>query len=137
MTPILRPFLDEAIESLNVWLNNDRKVIICSELVYECFNNVPQPGYEVEVAGVDPDVVSTGLLQRQNLAPAMTMETADGDFAKSVASFLATFRLRKEDTSASAYVEPRAVPAFVTPRDLATSPNLNLVGQLVPSPALR
>jgi len=133
---LLRPILDEAAEKLNEWFNGQKKVIICSELVYQCFNMVGKPEYQISVAGVDPTVVSAGLAPRMTLMPTITPVSDDAHFAKDTAAFLATYQMAKPGAFASIDPEtnlPRAVPEFVTPRDLAMSPNLTLVGQLVVS----
>jgi hypothetical protein len=134
VTQLLRPLLDEAAEHLNQWLNGGKKVIICSELVYECFFLTGKDEYQIEVAGVDPDVVSTGLTPRHTLMPTTTPDSDMAHLQKDAAAFLASYRIatnRPGDLKPTdEHGEPRAVPEFVTPRDLATSPNLALVGQL-------
>jgi hypothetical protein len=136
IAPILRHFLDEAAEKLNDWLNVGRKVIICSELVYKCFYDVRDDRYAIDVPGVDPSVVSVGLESRATLMPQITPDTDTAHLQKDAAAFLATYRLAKPEmtlpNATGAGGEVLAIPEFVTPRDLATSPNLLLIGQLVP-----
>lgn len=133
VTQLLRPFMDEAADKLNEFFNGRRKVIICSELVYQCFNLVQAPEYEIAVPGVDPDVVTSGLNPRVNLMPTASADSDADHLASDAAAFLATFRLAR--TANPPVVPPpnvpRAVPEFVTPRDLAMSPNLVFLGQLV------
>lgn len=131
---VLRHVLDEAAEKLNDWLNAGKKVIICSELVYKCFYDVGDIAYAIDVAGVDPQVVSQRLAPRSVLIPSASADTDRDHLMKDAAAFLATYRLAKPEMKIPhpTDAEPLAVPEFVTPRDLATSPNLALVGQLVP-----
>ena len=139
LAPMLRPFMDEAAEKLNEFVNGKRKVIICSELVYQCFNQAPA-AYQIYVEGVDPSVVSSGLQLRANLMPTVTPETDATDLLKDAAAFLAMYMLFKGQPHPAAVQPAQSEPAsplpkieasFVTPRDLATSPNLALVGQLL------
>jgi hypothetical protein len=135
MSYLLRPFMDEAADKLNELFNGQKQVIICSELVYQCFNNVGEPEYQIEVAGVDPDVVAGGLSPRTTLMPSATPESDDTHLQKDGAAFLATYRAATNNFHGFLFNdpktdEPRAIPAFVTPRDLAMSPNLTLIGQL-------
>lgn len=146
VTGMLRHILDEAAEWLNAIITEHRKIVICSELVYECFNSVPNGEYQLDIAGVDPEVVAGGLSPRHMLMPAATPDADHDHLGKDIGAFMATYRLARgikppdgppppPDVPAAPGVvraRPRAVPEFVTPRDLATSPNLVLVGQLQP-----
>jgi hypothetical protein len=69
VTGMLRHILDEAAEWLNAIITEHRKIVICSELVYECFNSVPNGEYQLDIAGVDPEVVAGGLSPRHMLMP--------------------------------------------------------------------
>jgi hypothetical protein len=140
---ILRHFLEDAADHLNKMINAGKKVIICSELVYKCFYDVGNDAYGIEIAGVDPNVVQDVLQQRRDLMPSVDPTADAAHFGKDIGAFMSTYRLARGMTSISkaigdaaakavAFEGPHAVPEFVTPRDLATSPNLMLVGQLVP-----
>jgi hypothetical protein len=143
IVPMLRLFMDEAAEKVNEFINGSRKVIICSELVYECFNRAASssPEYQIDIAGVDPVVLPSGLAARTNLMPTTVPEHDAADLSKDAAAFLSAYWLargeleqRKKDATQGSTPTPglpRADAAFVTPRDLATSPNLALVGALV------
>ncbi len=136
LAEMLRHVLDESAEWLNLRLSGGQEVIICSELVYKCFDDLNDVQYQVEIAGVDPAAVSTGLQPRMTLMPETTEASSDSHFGKQVGAFMSTYALArgldlKNLADEANKLLPLAVPAFVTPRDLATSPNLVLVGQLV------
>ena len=134
--PLLRYFMDEAAEQLNTLINRGSKVIICSELVYKCYEQAGSE-YEIDVAGVEYDVIQAKLAPRATLMPSVTPDSDAAHLEKDGAAFLASYQIAKPELrNALAAIEPTngivAVPEFVTPRDLATSPNLLLVGQVQP-----
>ena len=91
MAQAVRPLMDEAANTLNEWITGGRKVIICSELVYECYLT-GDPQYEIAVAGVDPAVFANGLTPREMLMPTSTTETDASHLQKDAAAFLTAFR---------------------------------------------
>lgn len=133
--PLLRHFLDEAAAQLNTLINAGRKIIICSELVYKCFADTGLPLYQIDIAGVDSTAVPRGLESRATLMPSTTAETDAAHLRKDAAAFLSSYCIAKpglpQAIAGTPPDEPIAVAEFVTPRDLATSPNLAFVGQLL------
>ncbi len=140
--PLLRHFLDEAGEWLNARIDDGRECIICSELVYKCFYDTGRDEYQIDVAGVDPAKLAW-FTPSAYLRAETALDADSQRMAESAAAFLGAYRSHKRGTpapteplatvtaAASPETSPaRALPEFVTPRDLATSPNLVLVGAL-------
>jgi hypothetical protein len=135
MARILRHILDTAADKMAELIHAGKKPMICSELVYRCFTEA-EPPYAIHVRGADaPRVAAAGL---------PGAETAGGEeqaFHREAASFLLNYAIAKGHNIATRGFPAAAVPAdvvaasavadFVTPHDLETSPNLQLVGSLV------
>ncbi len=123
---MLRTIFDSAADALNEILSAGREPMICSELIYRCYCEAGDP-YKLEIVGADilrqysiHDSVKRG-------APPFTGFEGGNrevqELAASAEAFLHRF-------AAATKTETRAVPDFVTPRDLEYSPTLHYVGAL-------
>jgi len=133
---ILRRILDSAAEKIASMIHAGKEPMICSELVYRCYTEAG-PLYAIRVRGAD--------LPRLAAEAAVTVRTEaltpeEADFKREATTFLLNYAAAKrrnlgtrEFASAASprdIVAASTVADFVTPRDLATSPNLQMVGTL-------
>lgn len=102
--------------------------MICSELVYRCFDQAGSP-YKILIRGADIAQANAMALGAQAAASAATHATgiAEDDFPyEEAAAFLDNYYA----TRSGGDVSTAAVPDFVTPGDLSKSPNLWKLGTL-------
>jgi hypothetical protein len=133
---ILRRFLDSAAEKIAGMIHAGKEPMICSELVYRCYTEAGPP-YAIRVRGSDvPKLAAapTPMVRAEALTP------DEVDFKREAATFLLNYAVAKKRnlgtrefafaTTPGDIVAASAVADFVTPRDLETSPNLQMVGTL-------
>jgi len=136
---VVRNFLDSAMEVLAKMMAVGRKPVICSEMVFRCFENADAAGkYALEIRGADVPMAAEldGIVA--NATP------ADSASAQQIRAQAAAF-LRNYSQAVHAQAPPAvtallgeysaaaaglAVANFVTPHDLQDSPNLQLAGTL-------
>ena len=133
---ILRRILDSAAEVIAGMIHGGKEPMICSELVYRCFTEAG-PSYAIRVRGSDAPAAAGDTAMVAG-AEVLTPEAAD--FRREAASFLLNYAVAKGRnlgsrefsmaTTPGDIVSASAVADFVTPRDLETSPNLQMVGTL-------
>lgn len=125
---ILRTILDNATDVLNKIIAAGKEPMICSELVYRCYIEAGEK-YKLAIVGAD-------LLMQfsiyDSLAKGITPLTEEErgnqeaqELAASAMEFLNLFAAARKRE-----IKLLAVPDFVTPRDIKTSPNLHRVGRL-------
>lgn len=134
MAFLLRELLEEAYSQLSADIQLGRWIILASELVYRCFLETQLAEYQVDVPAVDAAVLPDALDGIAPLIPsASTAHQSAGLRAQSLAFVRSDLRVKHasdtKPSSRNAGAE-RAVPYFVTPGDLAASPNLVLAGVL-------
>jgi hypothetical protein len=137
---LLRSFLDPAAKLLAQIIAAGKEPMICSELVYRCYEEAGQPVYQIKIRGAD-------ILKAASLAAAPTLAQASAfnagsslaeaqvlreqqDVQMAAREFLSAYTLAKNANNPAGTVTALAVPDFVTPRDLEKSPNLILLGEL-------
>jgi hypothetical protein len=124
----MRQVLDEGAARISDLVRQKRQPLICSELVYRCFQGATPP-YPVAVRGVH--------VSKRTAKPRLitALESPDTELAQAARAFMrgltahdsaaATFSMRRASKS-----DRLVVPDFVTPNDLANSPSLVRVGRL-------
>lgn len=140
---MLRNILDHAASILNQIAQAGKEPMICSELVYRCFDDAGA-NYKLTIRGADtifvvPPNISTeedGKAPGQDLAEAetdLTNQMIEDFFAKYAAAKNKVVGQPGAETSrtVSTLKKSLAVADFVTPRDLKKCPNLKLIGRLV------
>ncbi len=124
----MRQVLDEGAARITDLVRQKRQPLICSELVYRCFQGATPP-YPISVRGVH--------VRKRTLTPRITtaLQSPDPELAQAARAFMR--ELTAHDQSAAPLSMRRAtkgnrliVPDFVTPNDLANSPSLARVGRL-------
>ena len=132
---IVRNILDEAADVLaRLMTGPDKKEpVICSELVYRCYQNAGgNLAYELAIVGADVPAPAAAEF-RASIAALSPAEAADAlDIQNRASAFLLNYYQAKQHPEPPAAapqalavpVRPEAVADFVTPRDLASSPNL-------------
>ena len=109
---ILRNIIDSAAYLLNEIIAAGKEPMICSELVYRCYADAGED-YKLSIVGAD--------LLRQN----SLLDPLDGsDFEVQQTAAAAQEFLQLLEVACRNESRLRAVPDFVTPRDIRTSPNL-------------
>jgi hypothetical protein len=123
---VVRNFLDSASEVLADMMSRGKKPVICSEMVFRCFENA---GYPLEIRGADIPMAAE---LDQIVAKATPADAATARQIRAQAeAFLQNYSQAAHPgtgLAASAAVLP--VANFVTPHDLQNSPNLQLAGRL-------
>lgn len=125
---ILRTILDNAVDIINAMIAEGKEPMICSEFVYRCYVEAGDK-YAIGIVGADRlmkfsihDSLSQGLMP---LAGAEEQDQEAQELAASAQEFLHLFAAARKTTN-----RLLAVADFVTPRDIATSPNLIRIGRL-------
>lgn len=125
---LLRTILDSAADELNDMIAAGKEPMICSELVYRCYCEAGDQ-YKIEIVGAD--LLMQFSLYDSLASGAMPFTGMEGgnqeaeELAASAQEFLRLFAAaRKTDH------RTLAIPDFVTPRDIKSSPNLKCVGTL-------
>jgi hypothetical protein len=140
---IVRNIFDEAADVLARFMTgeNKKEPVICSELVYRCYLNAGKDTlYQLTIVGADIPGAAAFAEGVASLPPLIAAEALDIR-ARASAFLMNYYQAKQESVSAvkeaQAQVEALAVPTtaeavadFVTPRDLASSPNLQRVGTL-------
>jgi hypothetical protein len=130
----MRLVLDDGAARLNHVISRGQQPLICSELVYRCFVAAAPP-YPIPIRGAS---IAASLTTGRAHTPRLTtaLESTDPDLAASARTFISV--LSRVDPTAPELTFSKAsgksrpvVPDFVTPNDLANSPGLHCVGQLV------
>ncbi|PYT12233.1 MAG: hypothetical protein DMG59_23990 [Acidobacteria bacterium] len=134
---IVRNILETASDTLAKLIAAGREPVICSELVYRCYEN-SGPNYKLLIRGADiPD--AKALAATLQPAAAAELREIHARAAEFLANYYQAKRIRVtpaagRGTAAAvavpALVEVAAVADFVTPHDLEASPNLQLIGTL-------
>lgn len=134
----LRSILENALELVNQIKNAGREPMICSELVYRCYNEaLPNCKYRLLISGADSP-------QKFNeIAPVNQLELSDAPVESTVSEinelkqeFKNAYSNAKSANKANPGLELAqnlcglAVASYVTPHDLARSPNLYKAGRL-------
>lgn len=131
---MLRNILENALSVLNRITEAGKQPMICSELVFRCFNEaLPKFRYDLSITGVDtmkslpmgseaPDKMFMGTSEELNDINSLRTE-----FLSKMAANQDTGINHKNTEGA---LKSIAVPDYVTPRDLISSRNLELVGRL-------
>jgi hypothetical protein len=141
MAMFVRDFLDSAMERLSSLMASGTKPVICSEMVFRCFENaVPQGTYTLLIKGADiPSAQAVQSVIAENPEAAEIQAHAAAflqSYSQAVlgpAAPLAPAPIIAYAAPVSAYsaaITAFAVANFVTPRDLQDSPNLQLAGTL-------
>lgn len=128
LAEIVRNLLDSAADVIATIVAAGRQPVICSELVFRCYQNAGND-YEILIRGADvPKVAVEVETVESSLAQAEVRAAAE--------NFLVRYALAKGNTPKSALEvfsvqqTPFAVADFVTPHDLEASPSLQRVGRL-------
>jgi hypothetical protein len=127
---ILRTLLDNAMDALANLAAAGREPLICSELVFRCFDEAGA-AYKVAIRGADMAAnFAAGTMAATSFE---TQPEDDGGFADAAATFLANYSALKPMPPAPVGVGGMvmAVANFVTPGDLSKSPNLQKFGRLL------
>lgn len=130
---LLRTVLDSATDILNKIIAAGKEPMICSELVYRCYDEAAEDKYHLKIIGAE-------VLMRHSLHEAASMglttlgEAGRGDreqqeLLAASETFLRRYATAKGMRMPMAFGMP-VVADFVTPRDLKSSPNLNFAGTL-------
>jgi len=137
LTPVqaqmLRCILDSAADEIANLIHAGREPMICSELVYRCYTEAGTP-YAIVIRGADVPLMTSQPPRWEDQSPE---EIA---FQQEATRFLLNYAVAKgHDVSTRAFaaawtpasiVAASATAPFVTPHDLETSPNLQIVGTL-------
>lgn len=140
---ILRTFLDNAMSILSKIMAAGKEPMICSELVYRCFDGAGDK-YRLTIRGADtvylslPDIpVDTGNdIQAHNLGESIVdseSQLIEDFFANYAVARHRIDKKRISEVSQAPFSVAKsfAVADFVTPKDLKYSPNLQRVGTLM------
>jgi hypothetical protein len=122
--PALLPILDAAAEVVARILAEGKHPLICSALVFRCFEE-SGPQYHIHVPDAEllAAVNATDTqMNTQQIAFLRQFIFATGDLSEKVTC--------AHPISALGIAEKEPAPDFVTPRDLEFSPNLNKIGRL-------
>lgn len=141
MAMFVRDFLDSAMEKLSNLMASGTKPVICSEMVFRCFENaMPAGTYTLVIKGSDiPSAQAVqGIIAENPDAAAIQAQAAAflqnysqaalGPAAPAVPAPIVAYAA--SISAYSAAISAFAVANFVTPHDLQDSPNLQLAGTL-------
>jgi hypothetical protein len=124
---LLRNLLDEAAEKVAEIVAAGKEPMICSELVYRCYESGGAP-YKILIRGADIALANAMALGAQSTTIAAanwSQETGDDYPYEEASAFLDNYYAVKGGD-----VSIAAVADFVTPGDLSKSPNLWKLGTL-------
>lgn len=125
---ILRTIFDSAADVLNKIIAAGKEPMICSELVYRCYSEAGDK-YKLSIAGAELLMQYSIQDSLERAVPPLTdIEGSTQEFQELAAS--AQVFLHLLAAARKAEYKPLAIPDFVTPRDIATSPNFVIVGRL-------
>jgi len=131
---LLRTVLDSAAEFLETIVAAGKQPMICSELVYRCYDEAGA-AYRLRIVGADilmrHSLHEAALLQSTPLATPEKGDRELQDLSAAGERFLHAYAAAKGTKVPLTALETTAIPDFVTPRDLRSSPNLSSVGRLV------
>jgi hypothetical protein len=122
--PISRHLLDAAAEILSRIVAEGKHPLICSALVFRCFEEAGLP-YHIHVPDAELLAVEGATEMQAGAAQISFLRhfiLAIGDLSREVT------HVHQTSTLGMAALEP--APDFVTPRDLQYSPNLNKLGRI-------
>ncbi|MFX0092059.1 MAG: hypothetical protein ACFFBD_09890 [Candidatus Hodarchaeota archaeon] len=134
----LRIILDHGAEVIFKILDEGKTPMVCTEFVYRCFHDAIKDGkYTLEIAGLSPDTLEEIRKPAVVTESPRTMATVDPKeeqlFEEAKAKFLEGWEkmrhLHAQLGTTSHYWDP-TVAACVWPKDLATSPDLRLIGRI-------
>ena len=139
LTPVqarmLRCILDSAADEIARLIHAGKEPMICSELVYRCYTEAGT-AYTIVIHGADVPAMAAEAARWQD----QTLSAEEIAFQQEATRFLLNYAVSKgHDVSTRAFaatwtpaavVAASAAASFVTPHDLETSPNLQLVGTL-------
>jgi len=131
---LLRNILENAMSVLNRITEAGKQPMICSELVFRCFNEaLPLRRYDLFITGADSmKALRTGSEAPDKMFMGSTGELNDinslrNEFLSKMAANQTTGINHMKTEGA---LKSIAVPDYVTPHDLISSRNLELVGRL-------
>jgi hypothetical protein len=125
---ILRTILDNAVDVVNKIIAAGKEPMICSELVYRCYSEAGDK-YRIVIVGAD-QLMKFSIYDSlaRGITPVAGADEGDQEaqqLAAAAQEFLHLFAAARKTES-----RLLAVADFVTPRDIATSPNLIMIGRL-------
>ncbi len=123
---LLRQILDSAAGLLADLISAGREPVICSELVYRCYDQAG-PAYKLLIRGADIATLAASATLRARPAD-LAAEAESDELAEAKSVFLDNYYAAKSAATAASVTA--AVADFVTPNDLARSPNLQNAGRL-------
>ena len=122
---VIRNILDSAATLLNKIVAAGKEPVICSELVYRCYQGAGAD-YKIAIKGADKAANSIAAVA----GPKSKVSKEEKEMQASAKRFLAAWNDAQRSTQPEGTVSIKAVADFVSPGDLSKSPNLVKKGRL-------
>jgi hypothetical protein len=134
---MLRIILDHAMDAVYKILDKGQQPMICSEVVYRCFDEAPtNEKYALRIQGTSFNILKARIKMQYSLSSFKTgadiSNHEDEDFEKARQNFINAWTKAKQNRNFASYAKAEpglTVASCVSPHDLETSPNLTRIGR--------
>jgi hypothetical protein len=130
---VMRVYLDRSLATLPILLSDGKEPMICSELIYRCYNEADTSGkYRIRISGaqgkgLESDILSALLTSGTPIVDSVISEELAKNEDKKMKLYIEMYtKAKRRSESGNAWT----TSDFITPHDLIQSPNLRKIGRL-------